>query len=247
MKERIFVLALALCFSMSVIQAQEVGHTQAFNPTQNARLCSAENGLTSVPADVLKAIKEAAKISNPHESSTKALEIARQPGSGLKVATVITDGPTITDLLIVAASEPKCSVYFMHFSSERHFKFSPWSSRDMTAQEDPHHSSVYFYGNDRSRSPCIIWVSRDGSGIVIISIAPGSNPLYADQQETRISKGDRGVEIVKTCTKRDPLKDGPPLKCGRDIFLDYYDGAAKNLPPEIQAFFWGEYGIGQKP
>jgi len=83
--------------------------------------CAGPEGMASVPPKVLDALNLATKMPNPHEASKKAIEVADQPGSGLKVAYLLKDDDgTIIQYVIVVASAPKCNVATMVFNSERH-------------------------------------------------------------------------------------------------------------------------------
>lgn len=82
--------------------------------------CAGPEGIATVPTQVLDDLRLATKMPNPHEASKKAIEIASQPGSGLKVAYLLKDADgTIILYTIVVASAPKCAVATMVFHREQ--------------------------------------------------------------------------------------------------------------------------------
>lgn len=101
-------------------------HARKPGSLPRTKLITASRGIASVPPKVLDALTLATKIPNPREKGEKAVEIASQPGSGLKVSDFLKDDDgTILQYVIVVASAPQCTVAMMIFHSERHFQFRP--------------------------------------------------------------------------------------------------------------------------
>jgi hypothetical protein len=126
----------------------------------------------------------------------------------------------------------------------------------MTAGENPHFSSVYFLGKNLESSLCLVWIRRDGMGIIIVAedheYTDPDNHVPIDLAETvNITKIGNDVKVSKIYFPHSEpvgiLRDYWGGVKGYDFFGERYQEAAKNLPPEVQALFFGEYGIGQKP
>ncbi len=100
--------------------------------------CAGPEGIASVPPKDYSALILAAKLPNFHEAGKKAVEIASQPGSGLKVAYLLKDADgTIIQYTIVVASAPKCTVASMHLIREERFVPQPTNSGQDVKQYTP--------------------------------------------------------------------------------------------------------------
>jgi hypothetical protein len=76
---------LLLLFFLDPVSSATAQVAKAASP------CAGPKGIASVSPKVLNALTLTTKMPNPHEAGKKAIEIASQPGSGLKVAYVLKE------------------------------------------------------------------------------------------------------------------------------------------------------------
>jgi hypothetical protein len=103
------------------------------------------------------------------------------------------------------------------------------------------------YDAKYSFEKCIVWVLKVKKGIIITADIPRSHPLWTIHQTVTIMKEQDGVHVSRPPNGRTMGMAEGMDKTSYDIFAHYYIKAAQNHPSEVQALFWGEYGIGQKP
>jgi hypothetical protein len=95
---------------------------------------------------------------------------------------------------------------------------------------------------------CIIWILKDHKGIIIVANTPGSTPMFSVGQTVTITMtSSGGVQTNKSPVWKTAGMAEGTTESHHDIFARYYTESARNLPPKIQALFYGEYGIGIKP
>ena len=105
------LLVLTLVIATGVVEGQTTS-------TRAAKTCSREQAAAAVPAQVLTDLHAALKLPNLQEASRKAIEIAKKPGSGLKVSVDQRPDGTIVSYVILPAAEIGCVVAMMHFQQE---------------------------------------------------------------------------------------------------------------------------------
>lgn len=103
------------------------------------------------------------------------------------------------------------------------------------------------YDAKYSFEKCVVWVLKNKKGIIITADIPGSNPLWTFHQTVTIMKSPDGVHVSRPPNGQTRGMSDGVAKTSYDIFAHHYIVAAKTLPAEVKALFWGEYGIGQKP
>jgi hypothetical protein len=107
---------LLLLFFLDPVSSATAQVAKAASP------CAGPKGIASVSPKVLNALTLTTKMPNPHEAGKKAIEIASQPGSGLKVAYVLKDNNgVIIRYAIAVVSAPNCYAATMVFHSEQNF------------------------------------------------------------------------------------------------------------------------------